>query len=146
MSEKNVYIAHFWERPALSTTGDIFQSDVIDAMKYGTPQMPSLRDLYVPRAFTANSNPLVFIITPWDSSLGEPNFPYVTAIQMIRNFMETDLNIPNELIRPVGYYPTLAPGADAEQGAIAEDQRNPYGNILFQYDPEESRYLTYLSA
>ncbi|CZR67755.1 uncharacterized protein PAC_17654 [Phialocephala subalpina] len=122
MSEKDIWMSHFWEAPNIRA--DRFDADVMAAMRSGTASVPSLTALVNQGAFSPDSKPRIVLYTDWDSGLGPGAFACPDQIDAISTYLTTELHLPAPDV--VGYSPDYA-----NEGSATYDLTNTRGKILF---------------
>jgi hypothetical protein len=134
MSERDVWVAHFWERPGFQSAAN-FERDVMDILRYGSPETGrSPLQLYRDYSrFRDTENPRAVVFTPFDTGRGSPHLAWEFMLRYITNFIKDELLFPAGNIEMCGYT------AADHSGQIASQHNNPSGKVLFQYDPVQSR-------
>lgn len=139
VSEKAVYMSHFWEVPGFSQ-GDWgigsqqrFEEEVLNPLENGDggSAIPGLRQYAGNNgAFSSQYRPAAYIIKPGSSGRPDYDKAYEKKVDQIVEKVKNILGVSTPPI-PITY--TRVGG---------NDYLIPQGKVLFQYDPVESRQAT----
>jgi len=139
VSEKAVYMSHFWEVPGFSQ-GDwgigsqqIFEQEVLTPLEHGDggSSITGLRQYAGNNgAFSSQYRPAAYIIRPGSSGRPDYDKAYDKKVDQIVEKVKNILSVSTPPI-PITY--TRVGG---------NDYLIPQGKVLFQYDPVESRQAT----
>lgn len=135
VSEKGIWMSHFWENPAFATRGPAgewlpsannrFEVDVLRALEFGNQEMPGLAQFNKNGgAFIGAYSPFAYIFYPTGSQYPNYDRVYKARINQISQKLQ-------RLIRL--HIPPLIYQYDRAGGHMMRAK----GKVLFQYEPNE---------
>ncbi|RLL94783.1 hypothetical protein CFD26_104602 [Aspergillus turcosus] len=132
VSDRAVYMGHFWEVPSWSSTTTEFNERVLNFFSGGGQFGigPTLN----PALFTADDNTRVYIMTPRRTGGKYTTSNYIKKVPVLISTIKTALGNQNV---PVAVWKYVRLNWDNPNDA-AQINRNQRGIALFQFDPDAS--------
>lgn len=140
VSEKAVYMSHFWEVPGFSQgnwgigTQERFEQEVLTPLENGGSGISGLRQYAGSNgAFSRQYRPAAYVIRPGSSGRTDYDKSYDKKVDQIVEKVKDILGVSTPPI-PITYSRAAGGGDDS--------YFTPLGKVLFQYDPVQSRQAT----